>query len=649
MTAKASQPNLTLTAIRHKIPVYSWLALFLAMGLLGFASFQIQSTSSITFDETFYLNAGVRTVASGTLDPAICDCGVAPLPIIICYLPPLLLSRNEYRHEAWVGHENDPQLIILPRRLNTLLVGMPLLIVIWLWLGTKCGPAGASLGVLMTAASPTIQAHAALATTDLSFTLFGLLGILALAHYLEQPTWSRLGILAIAMAACLSAKYSGVFLFPVAGLMFLGRALRDQNVPPTNETSTNVPETSATPTIETSTEKSPLSSSISRRSQGWWPVVRQTFVTYTLLLLLVIPLWWAFHGFSFTGPLKNVPLEVTPPDSPWVEILGRGPWADWIMDQAHRRWKRPAPIAGVLFQYLHNKTGHTAFLIGETSLTGWRTYFPCTIGFKSTPSELILITLLLLGTIFLRLAGCISWSQLDFSRRCLWLSFAVLAALLLFARINIGHRYVLILYPLFIMLGIDTIFMIYHSFIVRFPNTSGTSKAEWPRVIFTLIGSLLLAMQLWSSWSIQPHPLSYFNGLCGGPEQGGRLLLDSNIDWGQDLPTLQKLLASEDSSKVALQYFGTALPTAYGIHADPTKALRRPLEDYELLAISVTHLGGLYVFGNDPYQKFRTWQPEARAGYSINLYRLDTPERKAAFAQAIQEHEKARAEYLLKQ
>jgi hypothetical protein len=639
MIATASQPNLTPSAISHKIPVYSLLALFLAMGLLGYASFQIQATSSITFDETFYLNAGVRTVASGTLDPAICDCGVAPLPIIICYLPPLLLSRNEYRHEVWVGQNDDPQLIIWPRRLNTLLVGMPLLIVIWLWLGRKCGPAGASLGVLMTATSPTIQAHAALATTDLSFALFGLLGILALAHYLERPTWVRLGILAIAMAACLSAKYSGVFLFPVAGLMFLGRALRDQNVT----------KKKLTPTNETSTEKSVESASVSQLSQGWWPVVRQTFVTYTLLLLLVIPLWWAFHGFSFTGPLKNVPLEVTPPDSPWVEMLGRGPWADWIMDQAHRRWKRPAPIAGVLFQYLHNKSGHTAFLMGETSLTGWRTYFPCTIGFKSTPSELILIALLLFGTISLRLAGCISWSKLDFSRRCLWLSLAVLAALLLFARINIGHRYVLILYPLFIMLGIDTIFMIYRSIIARFLNTDGTSKAHWPRIIFTLSTSLLLAMQFWSSWSIQPHALSYFNGLCGGPEQGGRLLLDSNIDWGQDLPTLQQLLSSEDSSKVALQYFGTALPTAYGIEADPTKALRRPLEDYELLAISVTHLGGLYVFGNDPYQKFRTWQPDARAGYSINLYRLDTPERKAAFAQAIQEHEKARTQYLLKQ
>lgn len=312
MIATASQPNLTLSAISRKIPVYSWLALFLAMGLLGYASFQIQATSSLTFDETFYLNAGVRTVASGTLDPAICDCGVAPLPIIICYLPPLLLSRNEYRHEVWVGQENDPQLIIWPRRLNTLLVGMPLLIVIWLWLGKKCGPVGATLGVLMTAASPTIQAHAALATTDLSFTLFGLLGILALAHYLERPTWVRLGILAIAMAACLSAKYSGVFLFPVAGLMFLGRALRDQNVSHTDEP------------VE--------SSSKSQLSRVWWPVVRQTFITYTLLLLLVIPLWWAIHGFSFTGPLKMFHWKSRLPIHPGSKSLvaDPGPTGSWI-------------------------------------------------------------------------------------------------------------------------------------------------------------------------------------------------------------------------------------------------------------------------------------------------------------------------------
>jgi hypothetical protein len=37
-----------------------------------------------------------------------------------------------------------------------------------------------------------------------------------------------------------------------------------------------------------------------------------------------------------------------------------------------------------------------------------------------------------------------------------------------------------------------------------------------------------------SSLSSHPHYLSYFNEIAGGPGNGWRWLLDSNIDWGQD-------------------------------------------------------------------------------------------------------------------
>jgi hypothetical protein len=38
--------------------------------------------------------------------------------------------------------------------------------------------------------------------------------------------------------------------------------------------------------------------------------------------------------------------------------------------------------------------------------------------------------------------------------------------------------------------------------------------------------------------SIAPHPLSFFNMLAGGPAAGRKLLVDSNLDWGQDLARL---------------------------------------------------------------------------------------------------------------
>ena len=40
---------------------------------------------------------------------------------------------------------------------------------------------------------------------------------------------------------------------------------------------------------------------------------------------------------------------------------------------------------------------------------------------------------------------------------------------------------------------------------------------------------------------------------------------DSNIDWGQDLPSLQRWLDAHPGTPVRLAYFGTARPATYGI------------------------------------------------------------------------------------
>ncbi|MBF6596556.1 MAG: glycosyltransferase family 39 protein, partial [Thermaceae bacterium] len=59
------------------------------------------------------------------------------------------------------------------------------------------------------------------------------------------------------------------------------------------------------------------------------------------------------------------------------------------------------------------------------------------------------------------------------------------------------------------------------------------------------VPTLVLGGVLWtvgSSLSIYPHSLSYFNELAGGPANGHAHLVDSNIDWGQDLLYLKRWL-----------------------------------------------------------------------------------------------------------
>jgi hypothetical protein len=115
--------------------------------------------------------------------------------------------------------------------------------------------------------------------------------------------------------------------------------------------------------------------------------------------------------------------------------------------------------------------------------------------------------------------------------------------------------------------------------------------------------STLLAGCLLSFGLTTPRYLSYFNVFAGGVRGGRHYLVDSNIDWGQDLPALKVWVDARDVKSVDLAYFGTADPKAYGI---PYRKVIR-VHDFEpaepsvrpgsggLLAVSVTLLAGVYL------------------------------------------------------
>jgi hypothetical protein len=82
-------------------------------------------------------------------------------------------------------------------------------------------------------------------------------------------------------------------------------------------------------------------------------------------------------------------------------------------------------------------------------------------------------------------------------------------------------------------------------------------------------GLLVAVLFLWalaSSLAIHPHYLSYFNELAGGPDNGHEHLLDSNIDWGQDLLYLKDWLDQHpDVRPLGLAYYNMIDPRIVGI------------------------------------------------------------------------------------
>ena len=155
----------------------------------------------------------------------------------------------------------------------------------------------------------------------------------------------------------------------------------------------------------------------------------------------------------------------------------------------------------------------------------------------------------------------------------------------------------------------------------------------------------LAALALWyiiSSASIFPHYLAYFNELIGGPGQGYKYLVDSNLDWGQDLKGLKRYMDAHGIARVWLSYFGSASPDYYGITYDylPSYVLLNSSNVYEELlrldklpplrgtvAISATNLQGVLLpflgVNKDYFAFYRSQTPVANIGYSIFIYRFE--------------------------
>jgi hypothetical protein len=265
-----------------------------------------------------------------------------------------------------------------------------------------------------------------------------------------------------------------------------------------------------------------------------------------------------------------------------------------------------------------------AFLCGEISSTGWWYYFPVAFIIKSS-----LPAILLVGTTLIDLCRCLFLSRDDReqARRLIPLLVPASAYFLstLASPLNIGYRFFIPVLPyLYVLTGRLAV------------------MAKRPDLCGQVLRLLLVGALAWSAGvalGVHPHYLAYFNELVGGPDSGWRYLVDSNIDWGQDLPTLHEIVEHHHLGRIKLGYFGTAHPSYYGLDFEPLPTwnptpeqgnpLARTYYPHDpapgVYAISATLLQGVVMGPEewDTYAWFRDQVPFAKAGYSIFLYRVE--------------------------
>lgn len=553
-----------------------WLAVALLLAAHTALAFAAVRTKSVTYDEIYHVTGGYLFDRFNEFRVHT-DNGVLPqrlhglAPLLAGAAPPRMddvywrtSDAGVVAHHFFYGAGNDHWPWLLGARALNLLFGIGTCLFVFLATRQLAGDRAALAALALATFSPTLLAHGPLATTDAAAALLLPASATLFWRQLERRDARALGASAVVFGLACVTKYSALILLPVFVALAVVHALA--------------------------------------RSERRWAWLFSGLLAHAAAAALVI---WCCFAFRFAAMAPDLP----PADHlirPWPALLERLGWQAPIIDFA-RAWHLLPE--GFLYGYANTAVGAQAratFLAGEYGTTGWWQFFPLAFLWKSTPAELVGITLALVALV----AAALSSRQ--------WRSAAVWAPLVLFAaaygvtaltsRLNIGHRHLLPLYPVLWI-------------------AAGVAATQLPRLA-RLAPIALAGTQALSATLAFPDYLAYFNRASGRPEDAWHKLVDSSLDWGQDLPALRDWLrdhnAGPDAAPVFLSYFGSGDPAYYGV-----RATRLPFVNgfkfqhprYELrpgiYCISATMLQLVY----SPYAR---WSPAHEHAYTTFAARAAT-------------------------
>jgi 4-amino-4-deoxy-L-arabinose transferase-like glycosyltransferase len=247
-----------------------------------------------------------------------------------------------------------------------------------------------------------------------------------------------------------------------------------------------------------------------------WRSIATALVVPPLAALLV----WAGYGFSTAPAIALDPIRRAFPDSTFAHLLVRFDPSTPL----------PAPmfIRGVAEMIEVNKIGFPGYAMGQWSNEGWWWYFPLALALKTT---LAMLLLLAVGLAVAR-------------RNPRFAEFMAAAAIILgmsmTTHVDIGIRYILPIYvPLSAAAAVAVMALLRH----RHKLARGIAIA-------------LLSWHLIASLAAHPHYLAYFNETAR-PDPS-RYLIDSNLDWGQDVLLLRTEVRRLKIPQLGVALFGSA-------------------------------------------------------------------------------------------
>ncbi len=492
----------------------------------------------------------------------------------------------------------DAQTTTRMARLPVLIFYILSAIFIFKWTRKLYGKFAGFTALVIFVFSPTIIAHARLVTTDMA-ALFGvLISTYFFLRYLKSPVKKNFWMAGVFFGLALLTKFSVFLLAPYFLILAIIYGLI---------------------------------------------AGKKIYSTFLIMIVGFILIVWPVYYFH----TRNYPPERQKKDT--VYLLGSFGKRNlvepviWASDKPVLRSAAEYGL-GLLMVTQRQAGGNTAYFWGEVSNRAWKKYFPVVYFIKEPLAwwALVLVAVTAISTRFkspkspvglgpllgLKVSKITYWARNNFTEFAMLLWLVFYWALSIKGNLNIGVRHLLPTYPFAIILVSG-----------RLSRLLQMANGKWQMGLIKLnlrfaLCALLFALFGWyifENLRVWPHYLTYFNQVAGGPSGGHKIVVDSNLDWGQDLKRFSDWVKEMGIEKIDLDYFGWADANWY--LGDKfiwiNSRTYRDIDDFKQknttggwIAVSATYLMGSRGGENGDYGWLRREKPLTIIGNSIFVYRL---------------------------
>lgn len=554
--------------MRRILELPFWRSPMVAAGLVALSCMLCVATYRVfgnTWDEPEHLAAGIELLDRGQYPY---DLEHPPFGRLAIALGPYLAGLRASAQPDPNGEREGIELLYrsadFDRTLGLARLGvLPFLAALlgatWLWARRWLGADHALLALAFLATTPTVLGHGALATLDVPGTAMCLVALCCLIRWFETASLRDGVLLGAATGLAVATKFYAIPYLAICGAALAALRLLLGRLP----------------------------------QPGGDPAHRTRHHASGLVALATAAL---ACGLTYGEGFERLDERANNLDEALEYVFGsQGPLHDLAFTLARHL---PVPIAfekfvlGIKAVAWHNDHGHLSYFLGEVSRTGWWYFYPVDLAVK-TPLPLLLLGLPGLALLARRGLRERSWILAGVPT-----CFVVLLAFCCFySQINIGVRHVLILYPLLALGAAEAVVTAWRGSRAAVSRTALAGVVGW---------------QLLLPWSAFPDYLPYFNVLAGSRPE--RIVVDSDLDWGQDLRRLERAVNALAVPQLWIAYRGNADLSREPLPPYRELAPRQPVRGW----VAISLLARAEARGG--YDWLDRFRPVSRVGKSIDLY-----------------------------